>query len=77
MARPHIVIEPETMELLKRFALKTGKKISHVGNEILKKELDQHKHELMETEGSMEVEPTKRPKTLIEILKNAKNKGEI
>jgi len=69
--KPQIALDPDVFERLKKYCGIKGKKLSHVGSEVINAFLET-KHEEIESEGEMIIEEGKaRPKTIVEILKGA------
>jgi len=65
----HIPLSDGTHALLKEYATKQGRFLSHVGEKILKDYLET-KHNEIESKGEMTIEEdAKKPKTIIQILK--------
>ena len=65
----HIPLSDETHTLLKEYATKQGRFLSHIGEKIIRNYLET-KHEEIESTGEMTVEEdANKPKTIVEILK--------
>lgn len=65
----HIPLSDETHALLKRYATKQGRFLSHIGENIIRNFLET-RHDEVESEGEMTIEQdAKKPKTIVQILK--------
>ena len=67
----HIPLSDETHALLKRYAMKKGRFLSHVGEKIIRNFLETE-HDLIESKGEMTIEEEeKKPKTIVTVLRES------
>lgn len=67
----HIPLSDETHALLKKYATKQGKFLSHIGENIIRNYLET-RHDEIESKGEMTIEEdAKKPKTIVKILKES------